>query len=147
MLRQLHGQVRAQLLGASGSGLFTRLSEVGITFTITGTIELDADRLNDAVAEDADAVRSLFGGPTGVFTGVESTLDDYAEGNGFIADLKTRLTDQIRKMDDQIATMQARLAVQREGLMREFIAADQAMSRLKAQTSSLAALGGAFGSL
>ena len=37
-------------------------------------------------------------------------------------------------MDDQIAAMQARLALQREALQREFIAADQAMSRLKNQS-------------
>ena len=147
LLRQMHSTLRSQLLGAHGTGFFTRLSEVGVEFTITGTLELDTTRFKQAVADDGDAVRELFAGTDGVFTSVGSTLTDYTQGNGFISDVRDRISDQIAKMEDQIASMQARLAVQREGLMREFIAADQAMSRLKAQTSSLAALGGAFGSL
>jgi hypothetical protein len=40
--------------------------------------------------------------------------------------------------------MQSRLALQREGLLREFIAADQAISRLKNQSGSLAGFGGSL---
>jgi flagellar hook-associated protein 2 len=147
LLRQLHSRLRAELLGVHGAGTFTRLSEIGVEFTITGTLELDSDRLREAVTEDPDAVRDFFAGATGVFPAVETMLVEYSESNGYISSLKDRLTDQIERMDGQIATMQARLAIQRDGLMREFIAADQAMSRLKSQTSSLATFGGGLGSL
>jgi flagellar hook-associated protein 2 len=144
LLRQLHNSLRAALSGAHGVGVFTRLSQVGIEFTITGTIELDKERLADVVAQDGDALRELFSGTDGVFTSVESALESYTEASGFISDLKDRLSAQIKTMDGQIADMQARLAIQREGLLREFIAADQAISRLKNQSGSLANLGGSL---
>jgi flagellar hook-associated protein 2 len=144
LLRQLHNTLRTELSGAHGAGVYTRLSEIGITFTITGTIELDKDRLSDAVAQDGDALRELFSGADGVFVGVQSALEVYTQANGFISDLKDRLSDQIKSMDGQIAEMQSRLALQREGLLREFIAADQAISRLKNQSGSLAGFGGSL---
>jgi flagellar capping protein FliD len=49
-------------------------------------------------------------------------------------------------MDSQIASMQARLAIQRASLQREFTEADAAMSRLNSQSDSLATFGTRFGS-
>jgi flagellar hook-associated protein 2 len=144
LLRQLHTALRLDLVGAHGTGLFTRLSEVGVELTSDGTMKLVKSRLSDAVAEDADAVRELFAGTGGVFSNIETTLSEYTQSNGFISTAKQQLTGQIKDMDAQIIEMQARLALQREGLMREFIAADQAMSRLKEQSSSLATFGSAF---
>lgn len=144
ILRQLHNALRSELSGAHGAGFYTRLSEIGIEFTITGTIELKKERLSDAVAQDGDAVRELFSGADGVFVGVQGALEQYTENNGFISDLKDRLSGQVKAMDGQIIEMQARLALQREGLLREFIAADQAISRLKNQSGSLAGLGGSL---
>jgi flagellar hook-associated protein 2 len=144
LLRQLHTALRMELVGAHGTDLFTRLSEVGVELTSTGTMELDSHRLSEAVAEDADAVRELFAGTDGAFSTIETTLAGYTQSNGYISTAKQQLTDQIKKMDNQIVAMQARLAIQREGLLREFIAADQAMSRLKDQSSSLSTFGSAF---
>ena len=144
VLRQLHNSLRSELSGAHGDEIFTRLSEIGVEFTITGTLDLDKERLADAVTQDGDAVRGLFSGADGVFTGVQSVLEEYSASSGFISDLKERIGDQITKMDGQIAEMQSRLALQREGLLREFIAADVAISRLKNQSGSLANLGGSL---
>jgi flagellar capping protein FliD len=49
-------------------------------------------------------------------------------------------------MDAQIASMQARLAIQRASLQRQFTEADAAMSRLRNQSGSLAGIGSGFGS-
>ena len=68
-------------------------------------------------------------------------LDGYTNAVGQISSAKDRLNKQIDAMDAQIASMQVRLALQREALQREFTAADAAMSRLKNQSGALANLG------
>ena len=129
LLRQLKSSLRTALTAAYGTGSVTKLAEVGVEFTQTGTLQI-----NEA---DPDAVRNLFGGTDGAFLAMGKALDDYAQSTGFIKNVKDRLTQQISSMDDQIANMQDRLAVQRTALQQEFIAADQAMSRLKSQMDSL----------
>jgi flagellar hook-associated protein 2 len=142
LLRQLRNSLRADLIGAHGTGPFTRLAEVGIEFTTTGTLELDATVFAEAMAGDVDAVKDLFAGTAGVFPAVQDLLESYTDVAGFIPSAKDRLTQQAKAMDTQIANLQSRLAVQRESLLRQFIEADQIMSRLKNQSGSLANLGG-----
>ncbi len=137
VLRALRNDLRTSLLGAHGTGILTRLAEVGVEFTQTGTLEFDEEVFDAAVAADADAVRGLFSAADGVFNSVETLLDGYGQADGFIPAGKRRLENQISTMDGQIDAMQRRLAVQREALQREFAEADAIMSRLKAQATSL----------
>jgi flagellar hook-associated protein 2 len=144
LLRQLKSRLRTELLAAHGSGIWTRLSEIGVEFTTTGTLSLDESRLGDAVASDAAGVRQLFAGTGGVFPAVGDLLDTYSSSSGLISTMKTRLAAQVASMNSQIASMQARLALQRETLQREFAAADAAMAQLRSQSDSLAGLASQF---
>ena len=83
--------------------------------------------------------------PGGVFANVETQVTEYTQADGFIAATTDGLRRQVDSMEDQIIDMQARLALQRESLLREFIEADLAMSRLKNQASSLAQFGSGLG--
>ncbi|HET9371598.1 MAG TPA: flagellar filament capping protein FliD [Vicinamibacterales bacterium] len=145
LLRQLRNALRTDILGAHGTGTFTRLSEVGIEFTRTGQLQLDKAKLADAIELDADAVRAMFGGAGGAFTTIESDLEQYTQTSGFIDNATGRLDDQIDRMDQQIANMQSRLAIQREALLREFVEADSLMARLRNQSGSLANFGAGLG--
>jgi flagellar hook-associated protein 2 len=145
VLRQLHNSLRTELIGAHGSGAYTRLAEIGVTFNRTGQLELDATAFAAAVAQDGASVKTLFAGTGGVFPAVDLLLDEYAQADGFIPTSQSRIEQQIDAMDAQIVAMQARLALQRESLQRQFIEADLAMSRLRDQSGALSALGGGFG--
>jgi flagellar hook-associated protein 2 len=112
-----------------------------VEFTSTGTLALNQAVFDEAIATDGNAVRQLFAGPGGVFPAIETVLEEYTTANGFISMVKDRLTRQITAMDTQIASMQRRLALQRESMQRQFTEADAAMSRLRSQSSSLASLG------
>jgi flagellar hook-associated protein 2 len=146
VLRQLQATLRTTLLGAHGTLALTRLSEVGIEFTRTGTLEINDTLFDEAIATNGAAVVDLFAGSSGAFVAVESLLDTFTAANGSIPSSRAQLERQIDALDTQIATMQERLALQRASLQQEFIAADLAMSRLRNQASSLANLGGGFGS-
>jgi flagellar capping protein FliD len=85
-------------------------------------------------------VRQLFGGDgtnAGVFASLRDTLDNYVGSGGLIGNTTDRLDQQVSSMDIQLADMDARLAVRRLALQREFTAADSLMSQLSSQTGSL----------
>lgn len=141
MLRQLRGNLRSALLGAHGLGAYAHLAEVGIEFTRDGKLTLDRTTFDAALTANGDEVRSLFAGIDGAFPAVETMLSEYTTATGLISSVKDRLNRQIAAMDNQIFSLQARLALQRDALQRQFTEADAAMSRLKNQSGALANLG------
>jgi flagellar capping protein FliD len=71
-------------------------------------------------------------------------VEDYTRRGGLVQGAKDRLKDQIVKIDSRLDTMEMQLELRREALQKEFIAADQIMTQLNSQGSSLQALGGQY---
>ena len=142
MVRQVRTQLRSSLTAAYGTGDFTRLSQIGLEFTLTGTLKLNNTVFEKALTDDAEGVMALLAGDNGAFAGVVTALETYTSTDGLFKTSKDRLTAQVRAMDTQLFQAQDRLAVQRATLQQEFIAAEIAMSRLNAQSSALGGFGG-----
>ena len=116
-------------------------------FERTGTIKINDAGLKAAVLDDPDAVRKLFmgaDGTGGVFGALKQQVAEYTKAGGLVQDAKDRLKDQILKIDSRLDTMEMQLELRRQTLQREFIAADQLMTQLNSQSSSLQALGGQY---
>lgn len=141
MLRQVRLQLRNSLIAAYGSGSQDRLSQIGLEFTLKGTLKLDTKKFDAAFAADPNATRDLLAGSAGAFAAVSTVLGSYTRTDGLLATGRKRLNDQIRALDKQLYQAQDRLAVQRRTLQGEFIAAEVAMTRLRSQTSGLAGFG------
>jgi flagellar hook-associated protein 2 len=139
VLRGLRGSLRDALLGAHGTGTLTRLAEVGLGFTRTGQLTLDRSALTAALDSNPAAVQSLFAdASSGAFGAINSLVDNYTDAGGFLPDARTRLSDEIARVGRQMDDMSARLAIRKAALQQEFTAADQAMTQLNSQKSSLA---------
>src|SRR6185503_4815894 len=148
MLRQIRNQIRNVMLGQHGTlaaGTMTRLSESGIEFMADGTLKVSESKFKTAVETSPDQVAALFAGATGLFQKVSDTLDEYQGSDGFISGARERMSKQVAALDGQISNMQARLAIQRTALQKEFIAADAAMSQLKSQSNGLSSFGSGLG--
>lgn len=141
LLRQIKEQVRASLVGQySTGGAFSALSQVGIEFTRTGTMSLNAAMLTSALANGTVNLEKLFAGSTGTpgaFAALDTQLDAFTQSDGLIPGARKQVTEQATRLTDSIAAMQDRLAFRRAALQREFIAADAAMSQLQGQSGSL----------
>lgn len=142
MARQLRTQVRSALTAAYGSDSISRLSQIGLEFTSTGTLKLDAKKLEAALTEQPDNMFAFLTATDGAFRSIENTIDLFTAGDGLIKTSRDRLNAQIKSMDKQLSSMEERLAVQRRTLQQEFLAAEMAMSRLRSQSSSLSGFGG-----
>ncbi|HEY6508438.1 MAG TPA: flagellar filament capping protein FliD [Vicinamibacterales bacterium] len=147
MVRGLHAQLRAAVLGEYGAGSITRLAGAGIGFDRAGHMTIDDEAFDDLVATDPEAVQDLFAGTAGgdgAFDALETLVGTYTQSDGLVPGARTRLTDQVEAVTRRIDSLEAQLLIRRDALQREFIAADQAMQRLQSQVSSLSALGGQY---
>jgi flagellar capping protein FliD len=61
-----------------------------------------------------------------------------------VAKAKDRIDDQVQNISGRMDVLDAQLTLRRNALQAEFIAADQAMSRLNSQVNSLSALNGQY---
>lgn len=144
VMAQVRNQLRSSLSADYPTGgAFTTLSQVGIEFSRQGTLELKEATFSAAAKSSADLAKIFAGTPgaPGAFASLDSLLDTYTASDGLLPGARKQLTDQASRLSDSIFAMQARLAVRRAALQREFIAADQAMSQLKSQSGSLASFG------
>jgi len=143
LLRQLRDQIRSSVVSEYATGgAYTSLSQVGVTLSRTGQMEFNEAAFSAAVASGTADIDRLFANDgAGVFASIDTALDRYTQSDGLLKGVTKQLTDQSSRLSDQIASMQERLSVRRAALQKEFIAADQAMTQLKSQSSSLANFG------
>jgi flagellar hook-associated protein 2 len=144
VLRQLRLGLRSALTSQyANSGSLKYLSELGVEFTRTGTLQLNSSVFNTAVSSGMGNASKLLVGTDvapGVFASVGKLLDGFTKSGGVLSTEQHQITTQISSIGQQMINMQARLDQQRASLQAEFTAADLAMSRLSSQGSSLQGL-------
>lgn len=142
LLRELRGSLRNALTASyTNSGPLRHLSEIGVELQQNGQLQINQARFSAAMADGFDNVAALVGGTGGTFAAMGVLVERYTESDGLLSDARNMTNDRLGRLDDQVASMQDRLAIRRAALQKEFIAADQAMSMLKSQSSSLSAFG------
>jgi flagellar hook-associated protein 2 len=149
VVRGLHADLRAAILGEHGDGTITRLAAVGVGFDRTGKMTVDAGVFADAVDADPAAVQELFAGASdgttdGAFDDLADLVASYADSGGLVRKAQERIDDQVKQISGRMDVLDAQLTLRRNSLQAEFIAADQAMQRLNSQVNSLSSLGGQY---
>lgn len=149
LLRSLRGSLTGIINRAyPGSGSFSYLSHIGLEFERSGgKLKLNTTVFGDAIKNHrADVERLLAGDGTtdGAFAGIQSLIEDYSDSGGMVPDAKTRLEAQVKRLDDRMAALEERLAIRQKALQAEYSAADQIISQLNSQGSTLSSLGGAY---
>jgi flagellar hook-associated protein 2 len=148
LLRGLRGALRERLLADYAvGGEYTSLASVGLGFDRTGRLTFNKSTFDAAVQDGRDDVAALFSGKgtdKGVFTDLKETIALYTNADGLLKTTDERLDDQSRAISARIADLEERLALRRETLQREYIAADQLMSQLNSQRSALSSLGSQY---
>lgn len=128
------------LTGTGGSTL--QLADLGIQTQRDGTLTLDADDLDSALASDFLRAASYFAGSgtTDGMGGLMSDLiDSYTDSvDGLLTTRKKGLTDIIATNTDKIADMELYLENFEQGLRQQYAALEQSMAELQSQQSYLA---------
>lgn len=126
----------------SGSGRYTRMSQIGLSVSSSGTLSFDKDAFLDAFANDSTSVISLFTKTdVGVAERIKEQLDRATRsGDGTI----TRQTNALKSREDlfneRIEYQEDLLASKEQRLYKEFYAMEQALANMQSQQTALSQL-------
>lgn len=141
--RGLQMQIRSVLSSAAGAGDITHGSEVGISLTRTGEVELDRTKLDAALGGGYDAVAGFM--VDGLGASLHTYLKTVEGSGGSIQRARDAIDGRIESYDDQIEAFEVRLALRETALRRQFTGMETALSQLQAQGNWLAGQLGAMG--
>lgn len=120
---------------SSASGTWARLSEIGISFSATGTLTISASKLDDAMG-DLGELRKLLAadGADGASSGFIDRFKDFATSvlgvEGAFENRNSSLKAQIESNQDSQERMEQRLSQTEARLLRQYQALDTMMANL-----------------
>ena len=133
----LYESVRSVGMSPSDIGLTT-----GNFFSGTGgQIVLDEDKLRAALEEDPDRVANIFAGTDenrGMLWRMNNIMGDYVNNSQTLT-LKG-LENSIKRANDQMTKMQARMYAEEDRLYKQFAAMETALSKLQSQGDWMTAM-------
>jgi flagellar hook-associated protein 2 len=125
---------------SSGSTM-KNVSDMGIQYDRNGKLTIDSTKLEDAISNHASDVQKFFSNAINGLSKVASNMvASYTKSGGIIEFSHDRLQDSIDNMNARISAMQEQLNIQQQSLTAQFTAADQAISQLNNQGSSISSL-------
>ncbi len=121
-----------------GALLNEELFAYGISFTQTGTLELDSNKFKEALSEDFEGTVSKINGMAQSLQTVLNALTDAADGAVTVQ--QESVQGKIKSLEDRMQTMQSRIDANMERMKAKFIAMDNAINTLNGQMANLSRL-------
>lgn len=139
LLRGVDSQLRRMLTepvpGTQGD--YRTLSSLGISITARGALELDAAKLQQAMAADPAAVQRLFSGESGVAVRMGDYLEQRLASSGEFAARNDRIDSQRRRLDQERQALDQRMLVVQQRYLKQFTAMDSMLAQLQSTSSYL----------
>ena len=108
-LRSMQTQMRSIASSAASGGTMTNLYEIGITFKVDGTMQVDSAKLDSAMAANFSDVTNLLKGTTGYATKYEAWAIQELSVGGSIASRTDGLNKYIKDIGTQREIMESRM--------------------------------------
>jgi flagellar hook-associated protein 2 len=127
---------------------YTSLTDLGLKIS-GGTISIDEDALDKAIAADPDALKALFTGDsdkeiTGLADIINDALTDMVSTTGIASTEIDQAKATITRIDEDIETETERLTRKYDTMAREFARLDSYISQLNAEGNALSSMINAF---
>ncbi len=139
LTRSANGQIRSQLTQTVGSisTEFSSLASIGIVSDRNGYLVIDGSKLDAAIGEDIDSIKSLFSADDGIATRLDNTVNEYVKANGILDSKTSSLNESINDINDQRVQLQLHLDALQARLLDQFIIMDSLVGQLNATSTSL----------
>ncbi|MCW8930637.1 MAG: flagellar filament capping protein FliD [Gammaproteobacteria bacterium] len=140
VLNSILSTIRSEFNSSAGlSGSFNYLSEIGVTSNSkTGDLELDSDKLEDAIAQDYEAIAHLFANDDkGIAFRLEEKMDEYLKFDGLIKSREEGIKLRINNNEDSQDRTLYRLEQIEARLLKQFGDLDNLISQSNSTSSYL----------
>ncbi|MBY0471138.1 flagellar filament capping protein FliD [bacterium] len=114
------------------------LSDLGITFTKTGSLEFKEEKFNKLLETDYRGIEEGITGENGFAAQIREVVGGYTRGgNGLLAVREKGLRDGIRRLDDQISQKEKRLEDKQQRLIQQFAKLEASLASMQEQQNYL----------
>lgn len=117
---------------------YTSLASIGITTNSDGTLELDGEKLDTALADDYAGVTTLFADdPKGVAFQIDVILENYLQTSGTIDGRTDSINDKLKDITEERTALDYRSAKLEARLYKQFNAMDLIVAQLNSTSDWL----------
>jgi len=133
------------------SSTYKSLTDIGLTINRDGTLTMDEDKLDQALALDPDAVFSLFvgdtdAGVTGLGDLLNNGITDMLSSSGVVTTEIDEAETRITRMDEDIVNATAMLDKRYQAMTKSFVRLDTYIQQLNAQSTYMQSVIDSFNS-
>ena len=140
LLRGVESEMRRGITNpvASVVGEHSTLASIGIKTTVSGALEIDNDKLAEALADDPEGVAKLFGSEDGIAARLFTQLVQRLASNGDVETRTKRLNDDIKSIAKDKEAYLLRIEQLEARYRKQFSALDSLLSQMQSTSSYLA---------
>jgi len=139
-LRGIESRIRGVMGDGVSGGEFSALSDIGIDLTVDGTLEVDEEALDAAVADNLGALSDFFAGTgdtEGLATRLDSTLGKMLGDSGTIENATSGLEDRIEGLGERYERTEARINSTIDRYREQFSKLDGLIAQMNSTSSYL----------
>lgn len=130
-LRSMQARMQSLITTEVGTGDVRTLADLGVRSARDGSLTIDDATFNRAFTADPGAIDGLLDG--GLAAAADTVVDAFVDSVDGALTLRTKsLNDQKRRIDDQVAALEARAEAYRDMLIAQYTAMEKVVSSLKA---------------
>ncbi len=138
LARSAQSQVRQALNAAESTGSIHTLSQLGITTSFSsGLLEVDDEKLAEALKTNMGDVQKLFAGEAGISSKLANVADAFTRSNGLISAAQDGADRSIKALAKQFEVTTARIDTKMEAYRQQFANLDVMMSQMNGVSSYL----------
>ena len=124
---------------------YTSLTDIGLEISRDGTVTIDEDALDEAIASDPDAIEGLFLGNTekeitGLADIINDAVTDMVSSTGIVSTGIDEAEGKITRIDQDIEAETERLTKKYDIMAKEFAQLDTYISRLNSEASVMTSM-------
>lgn len=139
--RTIQSQLRSIVGGQVGSGSVSRLSDVGISIAVDGTLSLDSSKFQAALRNPDKDVAGLFAGDgtlNGIADQISTRISDYLNSTSGVITARTEgIQKTITNMDKRIESLNLRMDTIEARYRKQFNAMDSTIASMNSTSSYL----------
>jgi flagellar hook-associated protein 2 len=139
-MRSIESRLRSVLSYSDSEGTFSMLSDLGIERQLDGTLEIDDDKLSDAITNDSDAVSQFFSGAdgeSGLVASIDDTMGSILDDGGLLQTATDGIDTTLSSLDDRYTRMQESIDATVERYRTQFASLDSLVSQMNSTSSYL----------
>ena len=138
LTRNIQSRIREALNVAESSGTIRSLSQMGITTNPNdGTLEVNASKLDAALADNVIDVQKLFAGENGISAKLGAVADTFIKSGGLISNATDSIDTMRKSLQKQFDATSDRIDQRMEIYRKQFTALDTMVSQMNGTSAYL----------